>query len=166
MDVAISSESPEVLMSISRTACTAAALAALATPLLAAPAVAGPENRATVIAVPLSGAQEVPPVVGGEGRVHLVLQPRSGRVCYHVDYRDAVGEVTRFHIHEAPVGANGGIVVGLFDQVVDPDDDVRPGGCVSADEDLIREIIDAPGDYYANVHTDVFPAGAMRGQLG
>lgn len=153
-------------MSVPRTACIAAALAALATPLLAGPALAGPENRATVIAVPLSGDQEVPPIAGGEGSVKLVLQPRSGRVCFQVDYRDAVGEVTRFHIHEAPAGANGGIVVGFFDQVVDQGDDARPGGCVSADRELIRDIIETPADYYANVHTTDFPGGAMRGQLG
>ncbi len=38
-------------------------------------------------------------------------------------------------------------------------------GCVSAERDLIREIIRNPEQFYVNVHTAPFRAGAVRGQL-
>jgi uncharacterized protein (DUF3820 family) len=36
---------------------------------------------------------------------------------------------------------------------------------VDAEGKLLRKIADKPGDYYVNVHTADFPAGAIRGQL-
>jgi len=40
-------------------------------------------------------------------------------------------------------------------------------GCVSGvDEELIKAIRQDPGAYYVNIHSIVFAAGAIRGQLG
>ena len=42
-----------------------------------------------------------------------------------------------------------------------------PGaGCVNADSALIDQILADLESFYVNVHSDVFPAGAVRGQLG
>ena len=38
-------------------------------------------------------------------------------------------------------------------------------GCVSADREEIKEIIQHPEEYYVNVHNADFPLGAVRGQL-
>jgi hypothetical protein len=38
-------------------------------------------------------------------------------------------------------------------------------GCVEVDRELIKEIIQNPGDYYVNVHNADFGPGAVRGQL-
>ena len=38
-------------------------------------------------------------------------------------------------------------------------------GCVSVDRSLVKEIRQSPDEFYVNVHTADFPAGALRGQL-
>jgi hypothetical protein len=39
-------------------------------------------------------------------------------------------------------------------------------GCVRDQaRSLLRDIRDNPGDYYATVHNEAFPGGAVRGQL-
>jgi hypothetical protein len=82
------------------------------------------------------------------------VNPGQGIICYDVSAM-SIGEVTGVHIHEAPAGVNGPVVVGL----------TFGSGCVTVDRDLAKDILKNPSDYYINVHTAEFPAGAIRGQL-
>ncbi len=38
--------------------------------------------------------------------------------------------------------------------------------CTNVDRARIKDIIQNPQNYYANIHNATFPAGAIRGQLG
>ena len=108
----------------------------------------------------LSGAQEVG---GGDpdgsGTAEITLNPGQGQVCFELT---ATGTSTPIaaHIHAAPAGVNGPVVVPLSPPVGG-----SSSGCVSADRDLIKAIIQHPENYYVNVHTTEFPGGALRGQL-
>jgi hypothetical protein len=66
------------------------------------------------------------------------------------------------HIHFAPEGKNGPIVV----QISPRDATGMSMGCADADSDLMKRIGKNPTDYYVNVHNTEFPGGALRGQLG
>ena len=115
----------------------------------------------------LTGEAEVGPGdLDGSGSALVRLNSGQEQVCFDVDVED-IGAPTRIHIHEAPAGVNGPVVVTFFDLVVNPDAEVPADlrGCVSADRDLVKEIRKTPSDYYVNVHTAEFPAGALRGQL-
>ena len=67
------------------------------------------------------------------------------------------------HIHKARPNQSGPIVVPLT-----PPSGGDPGassGCVTVTSALAAAILKNPSKYYANVHSGVYPAGAVRGQL-
>ena len=108
----------------------------------------------------LTGAAEAPGPgdPDGSGTANITLNHGQGRICYEISL-SLVDGVTAAHIHEAPVGTPGPVVVGLFTDGFDPQH------CVSADRDVIKDIIQNPQDYYVNVHSTAHSAGAVRGQL-
>jgi hypothetical protein len=68
------------------------------------------------------------------------------------------------HIHQERAGVNGPIVVPLT--APEHGDPGASSGCIpDVDPDLVEEIRTHPGEFYVNVHTEKFPAGAIRGQL-
>jgi hypothetical protein len=95
----------------------------------------------------------------GTGTARLMLNYGQGRVCYEITVSN-IATPTAAHIHEAPPTLPGPIVVPLFTT-----SGTTMKGCVEAGQDLIKEIIQNPQDYYVNVHNADFPAGAIRGQI-
>jgi hypothetical protein len=114
--------------------------------------------------VVLSGAQERPGPGDPNGTGRAVITIRDDTICYQVQVR-LVAPVTAAHIHEAPAGAPGDVVVPLVGTWRgSPNGAQVLRGCVTSDE--ADEIRGDPAEYYVNVHTGEFPAGAVRGQLG
>jgi CHRD domain len=113
----------------------------------------------------MTGAAEVPGPgdPDGSGTARLELNPGTGQVCWEIQVSDITLPAIAAHIHKAPVGVAGPVVVPLFPPV--PDESGFSSGCMSADRELIKDIIQHPEGYYVNVHTTDFPAGALRGQL-
>ena len=126
------------------------------------------KNIITRFKVDLNPEEEVGPAapgdIDGSGEMTLRFNLKREKVCFKLDV-DNLGTLTRAHIHNAPRGENGGITVFFFDTVIDDPIPVRLKGCVDVDADTMLQILEAPDQYYVNIHTDENPAGAIRGQL-
>ena len=115
------------------------------------------------LAAELSGINEVPGSgdPDGNGTARLWLNQGQAEVCYRLEVADVILPATGAHIHAAPVGVAGPIVVPL----TPPNASGVSSGCVNADKELVKAIRQHSENYYVNVHTSDFPAGAVRGQL-
>ena len=139
----------------------------------------------------LDGANEVPPVATDTfGKAEIAFD--DGEAEVEIEVRDGV-RITMAHIHCAPAGVNGPIVVwlagiappltppgdasqgyevdgGWIENEVVTDENVRPtsgsGPCpeVITDLDSLREAA-RNGNAYVNVHSVAHPGGVVRGQL-
>jgi hypothetical protein len=121
----------------------------------------------TKLSTDLTGAEEAPGPGDSDatGTADLTLNQGRGTVCYDLSWANIDGTVVAAHIHEGPAGVAGPVVVPLFvgQSFAGTDSDAA---CVTADRALIKDIRKNPTEYYVNVHSSVFPAGAIRGQLG
>jgi hypothetical protein len=114
----------------------------------------------TVLQTELKGEEEVPPGdPDGSGSATIILI-RPNTICY-VLTAENIEPANAAHIHEAPPGVAGPIVVPLDE----PPTYGASGGCTQADPELVSDIQENPENYYVNVHNEDYPAGAIRGQL-
>lgn len=144
-----------------------ALIALAAAPLLLLPGAAGAADGGRPFATDLTGAAEVPgpgdPDATGDAA--LTLNQGMSTVCFDLSWADIDGTVVAGHIHVGASDVAGPVVVGLFSGALDGTDTVS--GCITGvDPALVKNIRKNPADYYVNVHSSVFPAGAVRGQLG
>lgn len=117
----------------------------------------------------LSGANEVPPAdPDGSGTAKVTINAGQGRVCWEITTAN-IDPVLFAHIHSAHAGQNGPIVIFLSaaqnDTATGCASITGPGGG-PIPRSLLDAIRKAPQGYYVNVHTTVYPGGAIRGQLG
>ena len=87
---------------------------------------------------------------------------RSRIVCFRASWSSIDGTVVAAHIHPAPVGVPGPVAIPLFEGTFAGTDSTS--GCVSANG-LAAANIANPSGYYVNIHSTVFPPGAVRAQL-
>src|SRR5215471_41726 len=126
---------------------------------VATPATAADGGRP--LSATLTGPVEVPPGdPGGSGTAEFRVNIGQGRICYSLSVQHLSAAVIAAHIHVAPAGTAGPIVVPLTAPVSG-----TSTGCADVDRELAKNILQHPGAYYVNVHTTAFPKGAVRGQL-
>ena len=109
------------------------------------------------ISVKLSGAEEVPPVSAAGSGSGSFRVAEDGTITGSVTTKDVQG--TMAHIHRAPKGQNGPIIVPL-----DKNGDTYT---VPAGRKLTKEQLEdlKKGNLYVNVHTNANKGGEVRGQL-
>ena len=154
----------------------------------------GDEGDKRLVLTMLSGDEEVPPrATDAHGQAHVRLS-KDGQSLDFVLVVNDITNITQAHIHMAPKGANGGIVVWLFPNTASgpalpggggPHSGLLAQGTITAANlrgalanqplsALVNAI--AAGNTYVNVHTDDgvapgntgpgdFPGGEVRGQL-
>lgn len=114
----------------------------------------------------LLAENEVPPLPPGPNGVSELQL--GGFIIAHDDSAEAL-EIppTGHHIHAGPAGVNGQAMV-FFDSDAWSGDATAASarGIAIAEPQLVLDILADPAAYYINVHTETFPAGAIRGQLG
>jgi hypothetical protein len=136
---------------------------------------------ASVFVARLNAAQEVqtPPVVSqATGRGVFVISERDTKIRFELSSR-GLGRITQAHIHLAPRGQNGAVVLFLFPLSAKGvnGENWSVSGTLTAD-DIVQPPAPAPpltfaqivaaikaGNAYANIHTVIHPAGEIRGQL-
>jgi hypothetical protein len=128
----------------------------------------------------LSGDQEVPPAnTSATGQVKFQVSKDGTTLSFKLIVAN-IQNVTMAHIHLAPAGVNGPVVLWLYPSGPPPqlipgrtDGILSQGIATSANligllsgaalEDLVAAI--HAGNAYVNVHTSQFPAGEIRGQI-
>ena len=106
----------------------------------------------------------------GSGTATLTVNPGTGQVCYDIQVtgidppQEPAEGIGSAHIHVRP---SGGIAVDLDTEFVanSATGAFESSGCVSADRDVLIDILRNPDLYYLNVHTALFPSGAVQGDL-
>ena len=140
-------------------------LASLVALALAGPASAaklsGADQGGRLLTTTLTGAEEVPGPgdPDGTGFAAVTVNPGKGLVCYELSV-SGIDSAVAAHIHEAPFGEAGPVVVPL-----EAPTDGSSSGCATVTRDLAKDLLKNPADYYVNVHNLEFEAGALRGQL-
>ena len=140
----------------------------VAVAMLVLGSVAAARDGGRPLSTTLTGAEETPNPgdPNATGQADLRLNQGQNEVCFKISWADVDGQVFAGHIHRAPAGASGPVVVTLFTGSFAGTDSVS--GCTqNVDRNLIKAIRKNPTAYYVNVHSRPnFPGGAVRGQLG
>jgi CHRD domain/LPXTG cell wall anchor motif len=115
----------------------------------------------TMLKTNLSGDVEVPKGdLDASGTASVKVS--DSQVCFNVQWSGV--KATASHIHLAPKGKAGAIVVPFFKSST-PLSATSKSGCTEVSATLAKAIATNPSAYYINVHDTQFPKGAIRGQL-
>jgi CHRD domain len=133
---------------------------------------AGPASADDNFAAPMSGDEEVPPVVT-QGTGVATFKVRAEGLAFKVNVAN-IDNVIAAHIHCGAVGVNGPVGVTLFRGGPATVNGTLAGGVITAPDlgnacgwtDLAAVVAALEGgDTYVNVHTTAHPGGEIRGQI-
>jgi hypothetical protein len=113
--------------------------------------------------VPLTGAQQVPPVqTSGTGTAHITYDPSTRVVIWSVTFSGLSSAPTMAHFHgPATEGKNANVVIWLSKRGETPSSPMT--GQATLTPAQAEEF--TSGQWYVNVHSTNHPAGEIRGQV-
>jgi hypothetical protein len=113
--------------------------------------------------VPLTGAQQVPPVqTSGTGTAALTYDAATRRLTWSVTFSGLAGPATMAHFHgPAPAGKNASVAIWIGKRGTAPTSPITGQATLSRAQ--ARQL--AAGQWYINVHTKDHPDGEIRGQV-
>jgi hypothetical protein len=97
----------------------------------------------------------------GEGRFVARSNIGQGRICWKLTVT-GLADVTAAHIHYGTGPNMNQIAVPL---ALPTPFTGTATGCANAARALVKQILVKPGNFYVNVHTTTYPAGAISGTL-
>lgn len=119
------------------------------------------ENTSATYEAQLRGANEVHRASpSGSGVAEITFSDELTRVCWDLNDLQGLGPITAAHIHRGPAGVDGPVVLALRQAT-----EGGWRGCSSETGWVQQAFNEGLSNYYVNVHTAEFPAGAIRGQL-
>lgn len=147
---------------IAALAATGLAAGAFVTAAIASPIPEDTKYVRTWVLLPMTGAAEVPGpgATSASGDATLQVDWAARKLCFAFNTK-GLDAITAAHLHQGAAGASGGPVVTFKKGARS----ATWEGCADVTPELAAQIIAKPTDYYVNVHTAAFPAGALRAQL-
>lgn len=148
--------------------CVVAACAAVALTASGAPAKNG--NGVMCVLQANLGAKNETTGSTSTAKGHTLIKVRrDGTIEFKTHILNKNGETfVAGHIHRAPVGVAGPVVVPLFVLPSPPTTarHIKQGGVATPNAGTTgADLCSNPSAYYVNYHTTAFPGGAIRGQL-
>ncbi|MBN1239336.1 MAG: CHRD domain-containing protein [Gammaproteobacteria bacterium] len=144
-------------------------------------------STATIFTATLHGFQEVPAIsTTGRGTFRAEIDDASSMITYTLSYDGLEAAVQQAHIHVGQILTNGGVSAFLCSNLEEAPPNVQacPEPPAEITGTIMAEQVVGPADQgiaagefeelvaairahvtYANVHTETFPAGEIRGQL-
>lgn len=113
--------------------------------------------------VPLTGAQQVPPVqTAGTGTADLTYDPTTRMLTWAIMCSGLSGPVTMVHLHgPAAEGKNASPQVWLTQKGSPVENPIKGHATLTPEQAKQFEA----GEWYINVHTEAHPGGEIRGQV-
>jgi CHRD domain len=134
-------------------------------------------QKAHTFSATLSGKDEVPPTKSiANGTSKFLVNENDSQISYWVNLT-GLKKIIQAHLHNGTSGQNGDVLVNLSNSKTakNPDNpEIQLTGTISKDDlqgplkgrelsDLL--IVMRNGQAYVNAHTEIYPKGAIRGQI-
>lgn len=134
-------------------------------------------QKAHTFSATLSGKDEVPPTKSiANGSAKFQVNENDSQISYWVNLT-GLKKIIQAHLHNGTFGQNGDVLVNLSNSksAKNPDNpEIQLTGTITKDDlqgplkgrelsDLL--IVMRNGQAYVNAHTEIYPKGAIRGQI-